>query len=430
MGSAALRGCLAALCVTCGWAVAPEANAQEPQPDHRRSSYGARGVGTGDWVFVPQLKSVFQRPQPEYEPLGIRMGSWVLSPEVTFEGGYDDNVFADETDKADDFFGTATPAVRLRSDWPVHLLGFEASGNIVRYADETSEDVEEPTASAFGRLDITRDDTVYGSARYHREVQGRGDPEDEGGQQTEYDFWAGRMGYAHQFAVMHLRVDARGQRYDYLNSDDQDRDRDELDLGTRLTYALSPKFTPFVQGGYSISDFDDAVDDSGVDRDQTEYSAGVGGRLLLTDVLIAEVSVGAFRVEFEDSSLDSFTSLAFSGDLIWNVTDLTSVIAEGFRRESPTTQGNASSRIDTGGGIRVEHELLRNLLLFGEASYRNEDFRNERVDDRYEAAVGAEYLLNRNVSLFSEYSYERRESDEEERDFTRNLGIVGVRITY
>lgn len=358
------------------------------------------------------------------------MGSWVLSPEVTFGAGYDDNVFADETDETDDFFGTISPAFRLRSDWPVHLLGFEASGDIVRYANETTEDVEEPTASAFGRLDITQDDSVYGSARYHREIQGRGDPEDEGGQQTEYDHWTGRMGYTHQFAVMNLRVDARGQRYNYLNSDDQDRDRDELDLGTRLTYALSPRFTPFVAGGYSIADFDDAVDDSGVDRDQTEYSAGVGGRLLITDVLVGEVTVGAFHVEFDDSSLDSFTALGFSGDLIWNVTDLTSIIAEGFRRESPTTQGNASSRIDTGGGIRVEHELLRNLLLFGEASYRNEDFKDQRTDNRYKAGVGAEYLFNRNVSLFGEYNYEHRESDDQEREFTRNLGLVGLRITY
>src|SRR5262245_16215945 len=119
-----LRGLLGAFAVTCvGWAAAPEANAQGA--DYQRPSFGKRGVGQGDWIFVPPLKSVFQRPRPDYDPNGLRLGGFLLYPELSVQSVYDSNVFADENHTHDDVIFTATPAFRLQSDWNVHMLGAE-----------------------------------------------------------------------------------------------------------------------------------------------------------------------------------------------------------------------------------------------------------------------------------------------------------------
>src|SRR5262245_66377031 len=103
------RAILVALVGVCaGLAAVQDASAQGA--NFQRPSSGARGVGEGDWVFVPTLQSVFQRPRPDYDPLGLRFGSWLFYPEMTVAAAYDDNIFATESDRTDDFIFTATPA--------------------------------------------------------------------------------------------------------------------------------------------------------------------------------------------------------------------------------------------------------------------------------------------------------------------------------
>jgi hypothetical protein len=313
----------------------------------------------------------------------------------------------------------------------VHLVGVEGAVRGTKYAEETSQDVVEGGGSFFGRLDITRDDALFGKAGYSRQVQPHGDPDDEGAVLTEFDRWTSQLGYTHEFATMKLRVNAVGQRYNYLDEQDQDRDRYTLDLGTRLTYALSPRITPYVEVGYGLENFDDAVDDTGVDRDQTEYAAAIGADVLITEILQAELSVGVSYVDFEDASLNSYASPIIAGEVTWNVTELTSVIVQAFRKESPTTQAGASSRVGTGGSVRVEHELFRNILLYGEAGYTNDDFRGtDRTDNRIRAGAGGEYLVNNYVMLFAQYDFEDRESNAAGRDFTRNVVLLGARVQY
>ena len=424
----AILGALVGVCA--GLAAVQDASAQGA--NFQRPSSGARGVGEGDWVFVPTLQSVFQRPRPDYDPLGLRFGGWLFYPEMTVAAEYDDNIFADESDRTDDFIFTATPAFRLQSDWNVHMLGLEGSVTGQKYADESDEDNIEAHGSAFGRLDITSDDTLYGSATYRRETVARDDPEDDDpGDLTDLNRYIGRAGYIHQFARLNLRLDTQAQRFDYLSSSDDDRDRNQLEVSTNISYALSPRITPFVAAGVKVKDFDSAVDDSGVDRDSQQYEAAIGARVLITDLLVGELAVGVEHSEFDERTFDPVTTPQIFGNLTWNPTELTSVILRVQRTEEPTTQSGASTRIRSAAGLRVEHELLRNLLVFGEVGYRNDEFEGiDRTDHRFLAGLGGEFLLDRNFSFFAQYNFEDQVSDGSDNEFTRNVALIGVRAQY
>lgn len=427
---------LLATIVTCGMLfIVSTSNAQEPSTDYRRPDFGARGIGTADWVFVPELPTAFQRARPEYDPTGLPLGSWILRPEISLGGEVTDNVFAEEHDKDSDLIGIAEPAFRLQSDWDVHMLGIEGFGRFEQHVEETSQNQEEGGGTAFGRLDITGDDTVFASAGYRRQVDPPGDPDDDDNDQndqTTLDRFEGRLGYVHEFAQMILRVDARGRRFDYLDSSDQDRDRNELDLGARLTYALSPRITPFVEIGYQVDDFDEAVDDNGFDRDSMQYAASLGANFLITDILRAELALGVEHTEFDQDGFDSTTNPRVSGEVVWNITQLTSIIGRARYFEDVTTQTASSGKRVIGAGVRVEQEVLSNLLLFGEVEYRNDNFKGvDRNDDRFLAGLGGEFLLNRNVSFFAEYGFEHRSSDNPTvDDFTENSIFVGTRLQY
>jgi hypothetical protein len=332
--------------------------------------------------------------------------------------------------------GVAEPAFRLQSNWDVHMLGVEGSGNFEQHVNETSLNQEEGGGRVYGRLDITGDDTVYASAGYRRLENPPGDPDDDedvnDNNNTTFDRFDARIGYVHEFAQMVLRVDARGRRLDYLDTSAQDRDRNELDLGARLTYALSPRITPFIEIGYGVEDYDENVDDDGFDRDSMQYEALLGANFLITDIMRAEVALGVQHTEFDDSSFDSTTNPTFDGELIWNVTQLTSIIGTALYTEDLTNQSGASSKRVLGAGVRLEQEVLSNLLLFGEVGYRNDNYKDvDRKDNRFLAGLGGEYLLNSNVSFFAEYGFEHRQSDSATvDDFTENTIFIGTRLQY
>src|SRR6266699_1072721 len=48
-------------------------------------------------------QSVVERPRPEYDPLGIRFGSFFLYPRAELDEVYNDNVFATKTGTKSDF---------------------------------------------------------------------------------------------------------------------------------------------------------------------------------------------------------------------------------------------------------------------------------------------------------------------------------------
>jgi hypothetical protein len=409
----------------------PSTHAQEPRPDYLRPGFGSRGIGTADWVFVPYMQTVFQRPRRDYDPLGIRLGNFDLSTQLGIGGGYVDNIFTTDTNTKDDFIGSLTPGFRLRSDWPVHLFGIEASGEFDQYASESSQNSNSGQATVFGRLDITGDDSLFGSASVRREVEHNGDEESRSSGITEFDRAVERLGYTHQFARVNVRLTGQHQRLAFLRNVDDDRDRNEVNIGGRITYALSPRLTPFVQSNYRITDFDERATGTGLDRDSTEYSVSIGSRVLITEILQAELAVGVSHVDFADSTLKSDTSPSVSGQLIWNVTPLTSIIMDAFRDQSASTQGGTAGRIDTGATLRIEQELSDNLLIFGSAGYRNEDFQDtSRTDDRIRAAIGGEFLLNRNVSFSAQYQFQDRMSSASGLDFIENSVFFQTRLRY
>jgi hypothetical protein len=403
-------------------------HSQEPLPDYRRPGFGPRGIGTPDWVFVPDMRTVFQRSRPDYDSLGIHLGSFYVDSQLGIGMGYDDNVFADDDQKVSDAVGTLSPAVRVRSDWSNHLLGFQANGNIQRYLDETSENRETGGATVFGRLDITSRDTLFASAGFRHEVEGREDPENQGGGLSPFNRSTQVLGYTHQFSTLNWRVNFRHHRLEFDNNADDDRDRDEYGVGSRLTYALSPRVTPFVEAGVRFSEFDENV---GLDRDSQSVAIAVGSRILITEVLLGELSVGAQHTDFDDPTLDSSLTPALRGELIWNITPLTSIIMEAFRLESASAQAGTAGRVDTGIGLRLEHELLQNLLVSGTVNYENEDFLDtNRNDNRFRVAIGGEFMLNRNLSFGAGYQFENRESNAAGFDFMRNSVFLSTRLQY
>ena len=136
--------------------------------------------------------------------------------------------------------------------------------------------------------------------------------------------------------------------------------------------------------------------------------------------MFGEAFVGWSLQEFDDSQFDSENGLTYGVGLTWNPTQLTSLRLDGAGGFTPSDVGssNLSNRI----ALRVDHELLRNVLIGGQVSYRRDDFQDaDRTDNRFDVGPDITYLLNRYLSVGAGYTFTKRDSDDSDREFTRNL---------
>ena len=369
-------------------------------------------------------------PADESEEPGLPLGPFRFFPTVIFENVYDDNVFAQERSKDDDYLATFIPGVAVESTWSKHFLSVSAYGQIHRYADNTNEDHEEYAVETRGRLDLL-DESAFGAtfgqgrktlARTDAENTGRVNPE-------QYDYFEGEISYDHEFARFDLGVLGFADHLDYLDSEDSDRDRVEFGGSTRLAFRVSPAFSIFLEPGVEVRDYEESVDDDGVKRSSVTVGGFVGSEFDITSVIDGEISVGVVHADFDEPSFDDLTTVGVRGAATWEVTPLTRLEAEVERSVRPTAVDGASSRIRTLASIEGRHELLRNVILRADATYYREKFQElGRTDHNYRVRIGAEYLINRFFSIGARYSYRERDSNFNTRDYRRNRIMLTLEV--
>jgi hypothetical protein len=374
---------------------------------------------------------VTARPRPDFDPLGIRAGGFLIFPSMTVASSYDSNIFATNNDTTDDFIFSFLPAIEIRSNFPRHAINFAVQGDIGRYVSETRENYEDVGTTLGGRLDITRNSRLTAQARFAKDHERRDDPEDPGADETrnpvEFFAYAGSLGYQQEFNRFNVGLLGTFDRRDYdeqgSDSNEDERDRNLFGGRLRTGYFISPRINAFLQGAYRREQRD-ASNKSG--RDNDLYSAAVGTEIDFTGLLFGEFFVGWSLQEFDESQFDSENGLDYGVNLTWNPTQLTTLRLTGNGGFVPSDVG--SSNLENTIALRVDHELLRNLLIGGQVAYRRNDFQDtDRTDNRFDLGPNVTYLVNRNFSLGAGYTFTKRDSDNNDGEFDRH--VVTVRVT-
>jgi hypothetical protein len=388
-------------------------------------AYGAHGQESDPNVPVTG------RPRPDYDPLGVRAGGFLIYPSGTVDGAYNNNVLATDNDEEDDYIFTFRPEIQVRSNFPRHSLGFTVESDIGRYVDHTNEDFEDYGAALAGRLDITRNNRLTAAANVGREHDSRDDPEDAGADVTdkpvEYYVFGSALGFQQDFNRFNFGLLGTFDRRDYdeedANQDEDERDRNRYGARLRTGYFISPRINAFLQGGYRREQRDASNKSQ---RDNDVYSAGVGTAIDFTGLLFGEAFVGWSLQEFDDSTFDSQNGLDYGVNLTWNPTRLTTLRLDGGGGFEPSDVG--SSNLESKIGLRVDHELRRNVLIGSEVTYTRDDFQDaDRTDNRFDVGPDITYLINRYLSVGAGYTFTTRTSDDEDNEFNRHL--VSVRLT-
>lgn len=380
------------------------------------------------------------------EELGYTIGGFRAYPTLVLGVAQDDNIYADETNERDDTLGIVTPSLRLASLWSRHALKAEIGADHREYFDTSDDSTTDYWGDVDGRLDIQRDFRVTAGANYKNAHEGRGSTDISTvpgvvflREPVEFEETRGRVGIEKEFNRIRVSGGYALSTIDYedgLLSDgtflDQDfRDRDLTEATARLDYAITPDTSVFVAYGHRAYDYDSIVFGN---RDFTAQDIFAGARFDITHLLTGEIAVGAFKGKSDDqTAFDDTDGFAARGSVDWQVTQLTKVHVALGRNVGESYAANiaANSTTREEASLRVDHELRRNIDLYGHVAFYKDEFEGiDRDDEETKYGVGAQWHMNRTAALGVDFVRQEHQSTgvARDRDFDRNYAALTLTL--
>lgn len=395
----------------------------------------------------PITETVMGRPRPDYDPLGVRLGAWIFGPQASLLGTYNSNVFATQTGASGDFFFTETPSLSVKSDWSQHAVALNMSGSFTQYARFSNENVSNASVDLAGRYDISNGEYFAMDALYQLNHEDRSSPNAAFGKNpTEYKIMGVDLAYVHMVGRLGFRVDSTFTSYDFNNTtpstgpiiNQQFRDRNEYVIAPRVQYEIVPGYNAFIRAlGNERQYFSQDCTTlpcplgGGLRRNSHGWEVDAGTAIEITRITTAELYVGYLKQDYENPLLKSVSGFGFGGNVIWNVTPITTVRGSFSESVAETTLVPASSSLETNVQVTVEHELLRNVLLLASAGYVHDSYQGfNRNDDTFGIDAGVRYLLNRQWTATADFNYSQRSSNVTFGDFDRIMGLVAIKYAF
>lgn len=367
--------------------------------------------------------SVRDRARPDYDPAGLRFGSFDLRPSLEIGVAQTDNLFASSANEESDVVTTAAVRLEAASHWSRHALRAEAGAARRSHSDFSDEDATTGYGGLEARLDLGSSTQITLAARGEENVEARTSPDSPAvnpafaGEPVHYSVREARAGVRHTFNRLRLSAAYQARDYDYDDTIDglgalidQDvRDRTEETATARAELALNPRVAFVSQAAFNRRDYDRNA--PGLNRNSDGATYLVGANFGVTRLLRGEVTAGYLEQTYDDPAVGKVDGLAASAGVDWFPTQLTSVRFDAARTVEDAGFPGAASFLLSRGGVRVDHELRRNVIVSIGAEAGRREYRGiDRDDDIVTADLGARYLLNRRVVLSGGYRFEREDS--------------------
>ncbi len=387
-------------------------------------------------------QSVSARPRPDFDPTPIDVGSFQMFPAISVAGFYDSNIYSAPAAKNDDIVTKINPSLTAASNWGRHALAFTGLADINTNVINDEENNIGGVTQLEGRYDIESQTWLAGSVGYQRATEPRGNPSSLGSaaEPTQFDSYSASGQAYRGVGLLKAKVD-----YDFNYKDfdtvklisgaslsQNARNRVNNKVAAQLQYDLTANLKPFIRGGYDIMDYT-----SNSLRNSDGYKVNGGAKFDFGGIITGEAFAGYKGRDYHNYASGGVNVFDFGADVLWNVTELTSIEVETSRSIEETTLGgvaapaSSNAYIATGASGTVTHELRRNIILEGNASFTNNDFKQSaRNDDTLGLGAGTRYYINRNFYSDFTYDFTKRMSNIAGSDYDRHVALVRFGAQY
>ncbi|MGJ5140306.1 outer membrane beta-barrel protein [Bradyrhizobium oligotrophicum] len=419
-------------------AAKPAAEAQPAKPDETvAAAQPAAVLRNRDVLPDRNLNTV--KPQPvtadakPYDPTGVTVGSFLVKPAVEIQAGYDTNPTRRNGGQGSPVAIVATE-VAVRSQWERHQLNADFRG---AYTEDTNvRSLSHPTfeARAQGRYDVTEGTAITGEARFVNDALTL-----PGALKLpRATTFGGSAGVLQKIGPAEIAFKGSADRVVFNDAlivanvplRTQDRNYTQPGAQVRITYALTPNISPFVDMSFDRRNHDLQVDFNGQRRDSSGITAR-GGAVVNVGTLTGEASVGYLTRRMDSPLMPNINGVIADATLAWAATDATTFVLVARSQASETPAMNVSGILSRDVILQMDHQFEPWLIGTLRGGYGQDQFVGiGRVDQRMFVAAGGTYKMNRNVQLKSEVRTEWTRSNIALNNFMAVVGVVGVRFQY
>ncbi len=373
-----------------------------------------------------------------YEPLGIRVGTFLLFPSLEVTGGWTDNVEGARGGKAGGLYRIKPEAI-LRSDWTRHQWETTLRGSYTGYPGSDQADDPNFSTTTTVRIDARDSTTVDLEAGYTLDRESESSADVAPGTKTTslVHQLRGAAAVTQEFGRLAVTgkgsidrtIYTGGSRIGGGSLDSKARDNSLYTTSLRTTYEVTSAFKPFVEGTLLERVYDTERDASGYRRGSSGYELKTGATIDLGAKIHAEGALGWHHEELRDSRFDPLEGLIAEASVVWSPSRLTTVTLSGETTFEPTTMSSSAGSTEYSGSFKIAHSLRRNLEVDGGLglAFRTYQGLNEN-DFTTTGTLGLAWSLNRNVALTARYDYEDLRSDRRGASYTSNSIEVGVKV--
>jgi hypothetical protein len=379
---------------------------------------------------------VKQRRHSEYDPIGIRTDAFTIFPSVTVGLQYDSNVFA-SVDAVSDWALVTTPQALLVADRADGSYELDVGARHYAFRDLDSED----RTDAHVRFRLTRQvasdikwDAAFEAVRKH-EQRGDSFSRTDLAQPAEpipYNDLRAETSITKTFNRLGVMVGGRVRRVTYEDVplvgggtlEQGFRDGTIITTTLKPFYDFSPGYKAYARIDLSKRDYEGT---GAQDRDAQGFDARGGVEFKLTSMLLGSAELGYLSYDYDNPVIPSVDGLSAGARLMWLMTPLMTVTLFAERNVAEIAAQGQEGRLDFTAGAQLDYEILRNLILSLEGSYKNEDFLGiARTDDVIKLSAKLDYLVSRSINFGLAYNYIDRSSDIIVYDFDKHVVTLNV----
>jgi hypothetical protein len=446
---------LQALVAVAGVLLAPlAARAQMPDRNmlNQYFSQGVPGYGTALGT------TVLSRQEPEYDPLGVRVGDFIVRPEVDESVGYNSNILG-QVPAQGSLIEETSANLGITSDWKRDSLG--AAFNVTNLQVPSFSNQNQTTWSAAlgGSYQIGDDVATLSASHMYQFIEPYGidvasfnrpgvlysapipfQVTDVRGTYAAnygsfslipgFDFMNTMYGGAPVYGLNGFvpppavagTVDGVPTSLGFLNHNTY-----EGDLTARYEYAPLRDFLAVAREQYIVYTSPNAQ--FGPTRNGNAIDMLVGLDYTANGVWRYQV-LGGYEIR-QYYNYKSHSAPVFEGNLIWQPSGVTTVSLRGLRTIDDAVDLDVAGFIYTSGRLQVDHEIRRNLLItaytaIDHAYYLSSGGGNETFMG---AGGGLTYLINRNIHLALTYDWvDHNGQNGFGPDYLQNVGMLTLKF--
>lgn len=392
----------------------------------------ATGAQAQDFTKEPAKEpTAIETPWAEQIQDAINFGPFKFNAGVTASEVYSDNIFVTRNNKQQDTYTVFAPYINANVDVGEHTLKLRSGAEIGRFNRFTSENYEDFYIGADGRYRFGANTSLIGGAEYRWEHEPRESPDAIGNaaEPTKYRYGDYYAGIVHRSENVIGRLGATMTTYDFDDTsvsgggtiNNQNRDRKQYEVGSRVGYRFSPAYEAFVQGYWDGRYYDQ----SAANRDSKGYRAAVGVRGNAGPSLQGEAYVGILYQSYDNAAYGDVNTMDVGASLTWIPAASTSLRAYLDRSLEETTLVGASGYVRSALGASVSHALRPDMSINGHLQYSRNEYQGvRRTDYLIDSGLGLKYFFMPNLFIGPEYRLLRRQSDVPGAEFTENRVMI------